>query len=225
MRSLNWAPIDKFRRRDEFVRKMFGTFGDHKNGIFELPSLRADGSMLAIIATAKDGWDHVSVSRDDRIPTWDEMEQVKRLFFKPDEVAFQLHPALDDYIDGSMPGGRALNTLHIWRPTNATFVTPPAYMVGGMTDQMATMQRAEYIKQMAESAKNSRDGLQALLNALTAAKAVIEKEAECVLGDAKLDVETRLQSIIGGIAYLMKATRGFDAIAKHPEGTGKPVPH
>jgi len=69
-------------------------------------------------------WDHVSVSHGDRCPTWEEMDYIKRLFFKPDEWAFQLHPA----------GGENISNhpycLHIWRPLDAAIPLPPSIMVG-----------------------------------------------------------------------------------------------
>ena len=74
--------------------------GREWGGAFRIP--RASGFRkiwLRIIASRGDPeaadegekWDHVSVSLADRCPTWDEMEYVKRLFFKADETAFQLH--------------------------------------------------------------------------------------------------------------------------------------
>lgn len=68
-----------------------------------------DGS-LRIIVSDGGGWDHVSVSRPDRTPTWEEMDRVKRLCFRDDEVVMQLH----------VNDGRKVNVhdhcLHLWRP-------------------------------------------------------------------------------------------------------------
>lgn len=90
-----------------------------------------DGHPLKIIASAWMGgeppadppWDHVSISRKDRCPTWEEMEQVKRLFFKPDEVAMQLHVPPTDHISVHP------YCLHIWRPCDVAIPMPPAWMV------------------------------------------------------------------------------------------------
>jgi hypothetical protein len=69
-------------------------------------------------------WDHVSVSLPDRCPTWDEMEFIKRLFFKRDETAFQLH----------VPTRRHISNhdfcLHIWRHVSREIPTPPDDLVG-----------------------------------------------------------------------------------------------
>ena len=79
---------------------------------------------LTIVASWGEGWDHVSVSRPDRCPTWEEMERVKRAFFRPDEVAFQLHVPVSDHIS-VYPF-----CLHIWRPHAADIPLPPKWMVG-----------------------------------------------------------------------------------------------
>ena len=83
-----------------------------------------DMKPLLIIASFGGGWDHVSVSRRDRIPNWIEMSFVKRAFFEPDEVAMQLHPAESEYINNHP------RCLHLWRPQNDSIPTPPGDMVG-----------------------------------------------------------------------------------------------
>lgn len=93
-------------------------WGDHEGGFFYIPSKK-----LRIIASTGRGWDHVSVSLTDRCPTWDEMELVKRLFFKDDEVAIQIHPALKDY-RSAMPF-----CLHLFRPQREIVPLPPSWMV------------------------------------------------------------------------------------------------
>jgi len=78
---------------------------------------------LRIIACCGEGWDHVSVSLEHRCPTWEEMERVKRLFFRDNEVAYQLH----------MPPARHINNhphcLHLWRPHRLPIPQPPEWMV------------------------------------------------------------------------------------------------
>lgn len=78
---------------------------------------------LTIIASWRDGWDHVSVSRPDRCPTWEEMERVKRAFFLPDETAFQLHVPVSDHISIHP------HCLHLWRPHELEIPRPPNWMV------------------------------------------------------------------------------------------------
>lgn len=80
-------------------------------------------SLLKFIASWGGGWDHVSVSRDDRCPRWEEMDAVKRAFFLPDEVAYQLHPREDRHISIHE------NCLHLWRPQEREIPLPPLVMV------------------------------------------------------------------------------------------------
>lgn len=79
--------------------------------------------VMRVIASWAEGWDHVSVSRPNRCPTWAEMDFVKRVFFKPDEFVFQAHPAESDYINIHP------FCLHLWRPQHEKIPIPPKYMV------------------------------------------------------------------------------------------------
>ena len=80
-------------------------------------------AVLRVLASAANGWDHVSVSRHDRTPTWEEMEWVKRQFFKPDEVAMQLHVAEGEHLSYHP------YCLHIWRPHDKVIPLPPQWMI------------------------------------------------------------------------------------------------
>lgn len=68
-------------------------------------------------------WEHVSVSLPNRCPNWPEMCFIKDLFFAPEEVVMQLHPAHSEYV----------NThnfcLHLWRPLKAEIPLPPVIAV------------------------------------------------------------------------------------------------
>lgn len=113
--------LDAYRdvRGGEIV---WGWAGDETCGLFRVPS-PIDKGELTVIVSSGEGWDHVSVSRRNRCPNWTEMEHVKRMFFRDDAVAYQLHvpPAkhisLHDYC------------LHIWRPQDAQIPMPPSIMV------------------------------------------------------------------------------------------------
>ena len=82
-----------------------------------------DDKELRIIASWGDGWDHVSVSRRNKCPSWREMEYVKRLFFRQDETAMQLHVPPADHISHHP------FCLHLWKPQAADIPRPPAWMV------------------------------------------------------------------------------------------------
>lgn len=78
---------------------------------------------LRIIASFGNGWDHVSVSRVDRCPTWEEMEFVREKFFFPAEVAFQLG------ISGNRKKNFHSYCLHWWRNQNTDPPLPERNMV------------------------------------------------------------------------------------------------
>lgn len=78
---------------------------------------------LYVIASIGGGWDHVSVSHAKRVPTWQEMERIKRLFFRANETAMQLHVPPADHINNHP------NVLHLWRPQGAEIPMPPKMMV------------------------------------------------------------------------------------------------
>ena len=75
------------------------------------------------------GWDHVSVSFSNRCPTWEEMCEVKRLFFAPEECVVQYHPAEEEYVN-DFP-----YCLHLWKCQDDRFPTPPTWMVGRKKEQ------------------------------------------------------------------------------------------
>jgi hypothetical protein len=101
-----------------------GDWGDQKSGAFVFPSPTDPTTVVRVIASCEEGWDHVSASCPHRCPTWEEMEFVKRQFFFPEECAMQLH----------VPEAEHINChpfcLHIWRPHGTKIPRPPAWMVG-----------------------------------------------------------------------------------------------
>lgn len=110
--------------RDRAWERRLGGDGDDENGCFILPSESAPGVKLACMISTGEGWDHISVSCSlPRCPSWLEMEQVKRTFFKPDEVAMQLHVAESNHISVHH------HCLHIWRPHSQPVPLPPTWMV------------------------------------------------------------------------------------------------
>jgi hypothetical protein len=95
--------------------------GPEFEGRFFFPSLTE--RRIAVIACSGDGWDHVSVSMPNQIPPWSVMSMVYTYFFKPDEVAYQLHVPAVDHININP------NVLHIWRPHRGRILLPPKFMV------------------------------------------------------------------------------------------------
>jgi hypothetical protein len=120
MRNLH--ELDRYRMMTKDVIAHYGSFGDHTCGAFLVPS-PIDQAEMVIIASSEGGWEHISVSRRNRCPNWAEMEHVKRLFFKDDETAMQLHVPVADHIS------RCDTCLHLWRPDAAEIPRPPGWMV------------------------------------------------------------------------------------------------
>lgn len=114
--------LEVYRRRD-MERRFYGCEGDDTCGYFVLNGVKFQRA-LKVIASSGEGWDHVSVSLPDRCPTWAEMEQVKRLFFRDDETAMQLHVPPSDHVNCHP------FCLHLWRPHDVEIPRPPSIMVG-----------------------------------------------------------------------------------------------
>ena len=96
------------------------SFGN--NGAFVVPLRRAQTVM--IIASEGLGWEHVSVSRKDRCPTWAEMCQVKDLFWEPEDRVVQYHPPQSEYVNDHP------FCLHLWRPIGIEMPHPDPFLVG-----------------------------------------------------------------------------------------------
>lgn len=119
----NLRLLDIYRDTSPEVVRYYGGAGDEECGVFTVPSV-IDKAPLRVIASAGEGWDHVSVSRRNRCPNWHEMEQVKNLFFGPHETAMQLHVPAAEHINCHP------NCLHLWRPQSGEIPRPPGWMVG-----------------------------------------------------------------------------------------------
>ena len=71
---------------------------------------------LLVIASNDEGWNHLSISLENRTPVWDEMCFIKNLFFEPEELCIQIHPKKSQYVNMHD------HCLHIWQPP-ATIAT------------------------------------------------------------------------------------------------------
>lgn len=129
MRDL--TELARFRARQleqQFYGGLTHPMMERVHGMFQIP-IRGSKRPLRVIASAGHapgghGWDHVSVSLPGRCPTWAEMDEVKRLFFHPHEIAMQLHPNESEHISNHP------YCLHIWRPVDAEIPKPPSILVG-----------------------------------------------------------------------------------------------
>ena len=89
-------------------------------GAFSIPF---EGRKLYVIASSGLGWDHVSVSLQQRCPNWREMSFIKDLFWNESEVVMQLHVAKKDHINLHP------YCLHLWKPLDQEIPLPPGFMV------------------------------------------------------------------------------------------------
>ena len=110
---------EKFRVR---VGPMASDERNGNNGAFRVRLKH--GQVLAVIASDGFGWEHVSVSRGDRCPTWGEMVQIKLMFWYDEDCVVQYHPPIREYVNNHQ------FCLHIWRPVGVDFPMPPSILVG-----------------------------------------------------------------------------------------------
>ena len=70
-------------------------------------------------------WEHVSVSRRDsrETPTWEEMDRIKRLWWRDDETVVQFHPAEAHKVNFHT------GCLHLWRCVDAPLALPDRRLV------------------------------------------------------------------------------------------------
>lgn len=120
MKLLSGRPFDQWRDHGAQVIRLYGNAGDSSCGVFNVPVANV---FLRVIASAVEGWDHVSVSTPTRCPTWEEMSAIKREFFRRNEWAYELHPPQSENL--------SLHPycLHMWRPHFVDVPLPPPMMV------------------------------------------------------------------------------------------------
>ena len=95
-----------------------GGMGEFKTGIMK---------GMTVIWSYGGGWEHISIDGKNRMPTWDEMCQLKDMFFTEDECCVQYHPPKSDYVN-NIP-----YCLHIWKPIgqySGVLPVPPSLLVG-----------------------------------------------------------------------------------------------
>lgn len=92
-------------------------------GRFQIP-FRSYTLTVMVSDGKRDGWEHVSVSLNNRTPNWKEMCYVKDLFWSEDETVVQYHPAKKDYVNCHP------YCLHMWRNIEKPIECPPWILVG-----------------------------------------------------------------------------------------------
>lgn len=101
-----------------------------RNVEFSMDGGRADihigGWNGSVIWSDGAGWEHVSVCPYAKriIPSWDDMCQLKDVFFNDDESVIQIHPPKEQYVSNMD------NCLHLWKCSYKEMVLPPSCLVG-----------------------------------------------------------------------------------------------
>lgn len=123
--------VNEYRNRVHPLYKTEDT--DGMTGFFVVPiNPDAVAMIIASVGNQEVPWEHVSVRIGvkkyhgkivERIPTWEEMCLVKEIFWGDDECVVQFHPKAADYVNCHP------FVLHLWRPTNGEFPTPPKIAV------------------------------------------------------------------------------------------------
>ena len=81
------------------------------------------GRIFRVVYSNGGGWDHVCASMENRCPTWEEMCEIKDVFFGKDECCVEYHPAENNYVNVHP------YCLHIWRPQKEDLPKPPMIFV------------------------------------------------------------------------------------------------
>lgn len=79
------------------------------------------GEVLRILSSGNEdnNWEHVSVSLENRTPTWEEMCFVKSLFWGGHETVLQFHPKITRYVNHHE------HCLHLWKKVGVDHELPP----------------------------------------------------------------------------------------------------
>lgn len=97
-----------------------GQMGDACNGLLVI---KPRG--LTVLFSAGMGWEHVSVSRRSRLPTYEDLDEIRREFWGPKDTVMQLFVPKADHVNAHP------YCLHLWRPIDGTEIPrPPRILVG-----------------------------------------------------------------------------------------------
>jgi len=125
----------KFPEHYRLTSPALGRYATKHGDDFGMFAMRLHGVQIRMIATAAsdayddpelkdvDNWEHVSVSIENRCPTWEEMCLVKSLFWEPEDTVVQFHPPESDYVNAHR------FCLHLWR-YKGIMPRPPSITVG-----------------------------------------------------------------------------------------------
>ena len=113
--------IQEIKRNPKLkIRRMAEDGGD---GYLSLKSTHRNETMVVVFSWGG-GWDHVSASCAKRTPGWDEMCEIKEIFFDDEETVIQFHPAASEYVNNHP------HCLHLWKKQGQAHELPPSIMTG-----------------------------------------------------------------------------------------------
>lgn len=104
---------------EQYRQAVGGEEGDACNGFL---MIKPKG--LAVQFSDGGGWEHVSVSKRSKTPSYEDMDWIKRQFWQDRDTVMQLHVPRKEHINLSS------NCLHLWRPLTEEIPRPPGWMVG-----------------------------------------------------------------------------------------------
>lgn len=104
---------------------MASTEANGCNGVWRI-KLKGQASTVkaTVITSDGGGWEHLSVTLERGIPTWDMLQQLKDLFWEPEDCVIQIHPPKSQHVNNHS------RCLHLWRCIDQPMPMPEAWMVG-----------------------------------------------------------------------------------------------
>lgn len=92
--------------------KALGLITCHINTYFGYIVLSNGKKGTIIAGRNEDGWEHVSICLYmGKNPTWEDMCEVKNIFWDDEEQVVQIHPKKSQYVN-------ITESFHLWRPAN-----------------------------------------------------------------------------------------------------------
>jgi len=113
--------LDDLGNRKDF--KILQLAFDGGAGIFIKGNLKG----MTVIWSFGGGWEHVSIDGKHRMPTWEEMCELKDMFWNDDECCVEYHPPKSEYVNN------VKHCLHIWKPIekySGKLPMPPSIFTG-----------------------------------------------------------------------------------------------
>ena len=104
---------------EQYRVAVMGDEGDACNGFL---MIKPKG--LAVQFSDGGGWEHVSVSRKSKVPSYEDLCWIKEQFWNNRDTVMQLHVPKKDHVNVHP------YCLHLWRPTDQEIPRPPGIMVG-----------------------------------------------------------------------------------------------